>query len=65
MDVPFRALVLSALWIIIRAAPRDRLNWHAADDWRGNAIAYMDEHGQQTDDAKKYRRLVTFPELPG
>lgn len=52
-DVAFRALVLSALWIIMRSV---RPSYPDACDWRAKAIGYMDEHGQQTDEASFHPR---------
>ena len=58
-DIAFRSLVLSGIWTIIRAVRPNRTFGY---EWRANAVTYMDEHGQQTDEARKYRRDITFPE---
>jgi hypothetical protein len=53
----FEALVLQALWIIIRSIP------HAinANVWRSNAIAHLDVVGNQSDGAREHRRNQGFP----
>lgn len=59
----FTVLVLSGLWLVLRAAVFGRAPHSDAMDWRAHAIAHMDEIGQKTDEAKTYRREVTFPEI--
>lgn len=56
----FEALVLQALWILIlRLAP----GGSRPVGWRADAIAYLDEHGNQSDGAREHRRHETFPEI--
>lgn len=56
----FTALVLSGIWLIARAAALGRMPYDGAS-WRGHAIEHMDVIGQQTPEAKDYRRTETFP----
>lgn len=35
----------------------------ATEPQRANAVSYLDEHGNQSDGAKAYRREETFPEM--
>lgn len=57
--VAFRALVLSGIWLILRASHRDHPHHRV---WRADAISHMDAIGLQHDEAKAYRRQETFPE---
>lgn len=58
----FENLVLRGIWLLILRAfganPRVQ-----ATSLRANMINYFDEVGNSSDDAKKYRREDTFPEL--
>lgn len=56
----FRALVLQGLWLLIRGS---RPHGRQAYNFRDGAIALIEEceHANSTDDAKAYRRNVTFP----
>lgn len=60
-DVAFRALVLSGIWLILRAVALGRMP-HGAPVWRGNAISHMDTIGKQGDEAHEHRRRETFPD---
>lgn len=56
-EIAFQALVLQGLWTIMKLTQRTHPD---AVRWRADAIWHMDLIGQQTEDAKKYRREVTF-----
>lgn len=58
----FESLVLSGIWILIRMGFGKRPTGDATS-WRANVIPYFDQHGLQHDEAKMYRRAVTFPDL--
>jgi hypothetical protein len=59
----FRALVLQALWLLLLCAFGGRPRVQAAV-LRGEMIRFFDDHGNQLDGAREYRRQETFPELP-
>jgi hypothetical protein len=59
----FRALVLQALWLLLLRSFGGNPRTQVAV-LRGEMIRYFDEHGNQRDTAKDYRRQETFPELP-
>ena len=56
----FTVLVLSGIWLIARAASLGKMP-HDGHIWRSHAVGHMDLIGQQTDEAKEYRREITFP----
>lgn len=60
----FEAMVLHALWVIIRMLVTQKPDWQAATDFRVTALTYLDYHGSQVDGAKDYRREKRFPDLP-
>lgn len=59
----FEALVLQGIWLLYRAI-RGKIT-HDAPLWRGDAISYLDLHGNQAPGAKEMRREKTFPECEG
>lgn len=61
-NVPFESLCMSGIWLLILFAAGKR-PLHQSIYWRANCLDYFDEHGKQTEAAKKYRRETTFPEL--
>lgn len=58
----FQGLVLTGIWLLILLAFGKR-PFQQAGTWRANAICYMDDVGNQSDGAKKYRRETSYPEL--
>lgn len=58
----FEALVLQALWLLVRYAAGMKPTSHA-HGWYANALAYMDANGVQTKAAQEYRRETSFPPL--
>jgi hypothetical protein len=58
----FEALVLQALWLLVRYAAGMKPT-SQAHGWRANALAHMDANGVQTNEAKEYRRETSFPPL--
>ena len=62
----YEALVLQGIWLIIRfLICGSTFARHAAPVWRTDAIAYFDAYGVQGEDAKRVRREMSFPPLPG
>lgn len=62
----FQHLVLNALWVLILAAfGRSRSGLEAAQNFRSAALSFGDMYGNQSDQAREYRRKVTYGgELP-
>jgi len=57
----FEALVLSGLWLLIRAVGKGDMR--RANEWRANALSHMDQYGNQSPEAKEYRREHNYPPL--
>lgn len=67
----FEAIVLKALWLIIRlmifsrraaGGPGSGSDFNALS-LRGDILMYMDQHGRPGDEPQKHRREVAYPEL--
>lgn len=60
----FKALVLSGIWMLARAiiTTAGSRGLPAAREWRSHAIGHMDQVGQQSPEAREYRRDRTFPD---
>ena len=59
----FRALVLSGIWMLARLIAHKQSGLTLANNWRGNALNFMDEEGNQSESAPEYRRTHTFPPI--
>jgi hypothetical protein len=55
----FQHLVLNALWVLIVRAYGGNAT-DAALNFRSSAISFGDMYGNQSEEAKKYRREVTY-----
>lgn len=53
--VSFEAIVLRGLWLLIKATGSAK-----AREWRGEAIMYLDQVGNQNPEARDFRRNETF-----
>lgn len=58
----FQALVLQGIWTIIRILFITN-RCYFPNEWRASAIAHMDLYGNQSEEAAKYRRETSYPEL--
>jgi len=60
----FTALVLSGIWMLARLqCAKYTERPYIAMSWRADAIGHMDVVGQESSEAKEYRRSDTFPPI--
>jgi hypothetical protein len=60
----FRVLVLKGIWMLARIIVAPKLAAHVANDWRADALTYLDDQGNQHPDAPEHRRTREFPPIP-
>lgn len=57
----FEALVLQALWVLILCATGQKGKaTRSAQNFQVGSLDYLDEHGNQSEGSKQYRRDVSF-----
>ena len=59
----FESLCLSGIWLLIRFAAGLR-SMRGVAEWRDRAVAYLDDHGHQGDEARDRRRSSEFEAIP-
>jgi hypothetical protein len=57
IDIGYRSLVLRAFCLLLRGAAKSMLvSSIYFRNWRADAVSYLDEYGNQSDEAKELRR---------